>query len=393
MEEKNFLDSVRGKELNFLIGSGASNGAVPTLWIDSLNKSFEDLLKSDEISEDYQSILYYIWFQLWISKTQILEKDEKYVNIHHHYDNFITNVITLLNEEGFDKPKRANIFTTNYDTFFELSFDNISSKNRLTYFNDGSHGFMKKHISTENYYKIASHSGINYNFERSIPSVNLVKLHGSVTWEKEDFSNRIEVNLDNKIFREIMEYVDEIDRKLMESSYDINESVRDRLLTSNLENYIFEELNSIDDLKELFSELTDDLNDDINEFRKLYEKLPVVNPTDRKFSETVFEQHYYQMLRMLSFELERENSVLIVFGFSFADQHILDIVRRSMINPSLQIYIIAYSDDAKKNIMSKLGSDIRVFYFPSESLKEDNDDIKGDFDYFNSLLNGVEEYE
>src|SRR5260221_9249952 len=44
--------------------------------------------------------------------------------------------------------------------------------------------------------------------------------------------------------------------------------------------------------------------------------------TKWKFHETVYEEHYYQMLRLLSYELEKPNAVLITFGFSFADEHI-----------------------------------------------------------------------
>ena len=71
----------------------------------------------------------------------------------------------------------------------------------------------------------------------------------------------------------------------------------------------------------------------VESFYNLYKNFPVVNPTKEKFSDTVFQQHYYQLLRMLSFELEKQDSVLVVFGFSFADEHILEIVRRSIVNP------------------------------------------------------------
>ncbi|WP_369944530.1 hypothetical protein [Xanthomonas medicagonis] len=69
-----------------------------------------------------------------------------------------------------------------------------------------------------------------------------------------------------------------------------------------------------------------------------------MNPTKWKFHETVFEEHYYQMLRMLSFELERENSVLITFGFSFADEHILNLVKRSLSNPQLMVFVTCFNE-------------------------------------------------
>src|SRR5699024_5056509 len=90
----------------------------------------------------------------------------------------------------------------------------------------------------------------------------------------------------------------------------------------------------------------------LNDFYKEYKGLPIINPTKYKFHETVFEQHYYQQLRSFSYELEKRNSVLIIFGFSFADEHILDIFKRSLSNPNLEVYLISYEkntqDDMKK---------------------------------------------
>jgi len=64
-------------------------------------------------------------------------------------------------------------------------------------------------------------------------------------------------------------------------------------------------------------------------------------------------EHYYQSLRLLSYELERPNSVFIVFGFSFADEHILNLIKRSLSNPSLKVYICCFSDGSKNEIEDK----------------------------------------
>lgn len=114
-----------------------------------------------------------------------------------------------------------------------------------------------------------------------------------------------------------------------------------------------------------------------------------MNPTKEKFKETVFQQNYYQMLRMLSFELEKKNSVLIVFGFSFADEHIKEIVKRSLINPYLKMYVICY-DEASKEKIEEMFQDIQtnsIEYLPY-SFKEDNQGevCHGDFKYLNYLL-------
>ncbi len=81
----------------------------------------------------------------------------------------------------------------------------------------------------------------------------------------------------------------------------------------------------------------------LNAFWTQYKVMPIVNPTKWKFHETVYEEHYYQMLRLLSYELEKPNAVLITFGFSFADEHILNLVMRSLSNPRLQAFVCCYS--------------------------------------------------
>jgi len=87
-------------------------------------------------------------------------------------------------------------------------------------------------------------------------------------------------------------------------------------------------------------------------FAKSYKALPIVNPTKWKFHETVFEEHYYQMLRLLSYELEKPDTVFIAFGFSFADEHILNLVKRSLSNPSLHMYVCCF-DAAEKDSMEQ----------------------------------------
>lgn len=62
MDSEQFLKDIQGKNINFLIGSGASAGVVPTLWVASINKSFEDLLTSDSYSVDQKK--YYIIYGL-----------------------------------------------------------------------------------------------------------------------------------------------------------------------------------------------------------------------------------------------------------------------------------------------------------------------------------------
>lgn len=387
MNSDQFLKDIQGKNVNFLIGSGASFGVVPTLWVKSIEKSFEELLTSKNYDENQRKVLYFIWFELWIRKTKILDFDESN-EVHNQYKRFVQNLIDFLNNEGFDKPKRINIFTSNYDTLFEMIFDKLSKENRLTYFNDGSRGFFKKFISTENYHLKISHSGMSDSFQREIPSINLLKIHGSVTWS--NANNEIEVNLENKTFKELCDLSDIIRNLITEFNDNNLFSEEEDLLDPKKyeETILFGDLTE-EKLCEELSRIFEKFSKEVEAFYGLYKTFPVVNPTKEKFSDTVFQQHYYQLLRMLSFELEKPDSVLIVFGFSFADEHILEIVRRSIVNPKLKIYVVAYNEVAKKQIEKKLGNlgGNITEYLPSSS-SPDGNEVQGNFSYLNSLFDG-----
>ncbi len=104
-----------------------------------------------------------------------------------------------------------------------------------------------------------------------------------------------------------------------------------------------------------------------DKFWKKYKEIPVVNPTTWKFHETVYEEHYYQMLRLLSYELEKPNAVLITFGFSFADAHVLNLVKRSLSNPHLQVFVCCYSNDSYLELSQTFGQYRNVKCFTLES--------------------------
>ena len=93
----------------------------------------------------------------------------------------------------------------------------------------------------------------------------------------------------------------------------------------------------------------------------------------------MYQEFYYQNLRQLSYELEKQNSILIVFGFSFADEHIAEIVKRACNNPTLNIYIFCYSLNTENEILNNL----KLEEFPNNIktiLPEDNGKI--DFNIF-----------
>src|SRR5690606_20530599 len=102
---------------------------------------------------------------------------------------------------------------------------------------------------------------------------------------------------------------------------------------------------TIDEIVQQLEEF-DDIPD-LSKFLRLYEKLQIINPTKEKFKDTTFNKTYYELLRLYANELEKENTVLFVMGFSMADEHIREITIRALkSNPTLKVFFVPYMQDA-----------------------------------------------
>ncbi len=367
-----------GKNINFLIGSGASMPLYPTLILGEGLPSFEDFVSTGAISRENIKWLYCYYYAKWISPMQIAmfdRNDDNYKQVTGSYKAFINLVLEILDHESNEKPKRANVFTTNYDLMFETTFDDISQENPICYFNDGSRGFIKRTLDTDNFYLNVSHSGHHDNFRREVPTINLFKMHGSITWKKSN--EQIKVTYKKNIFQELDRVVQNIE------AFDIEDI-----------DCIFESLDPSKSLDMLAAELESGLNDlsldddQIDDFYQDYEKIPIINPNKWKFHDTVFDQHYYQLIRSFSYEMEKDNSVLIIFAFSFADEHLLDIFKRSMLNPTLQVIVVSFNEKSQNELIEKFSGFNNITYYPKSFNKEDGSPINGDFEYLNNLLRG-----
>lgn len=110
--------------------------------------------------------------------------DTKISITYSNYQNFVNQVFRLLMMTNSRQiPRSVNIFTTNYDLFLEKAIDELSQENRIV-FNDGANGYFKRYIDSSNYNRVVSYKGLNDNYINEIPSINLIKAHGSVNWKK-----------------------------------------------------------------------------------------------------------------------------------------------------------------------------------------------------------------
>ena len=357
------IEKLYGKNINFLIGSGASFGMIPTLssnYVDLIygDLTIEEVLEKNKTDEDLQNIVYLYYYHEILKKGYLeiseesTELKEKYEEVFKNYQKLLENLINLLQRESYQKEKRINIFTTNYDLFFEKVADSLVGKYEF-YFNDGSSGNITKKLSMKNYQKKIYHTGIFDNFDREIPIINLFKLHGSVSWKYVNDKN-------NKPHEIKVEYFE------TEGNYPKN--LIEKVSNEEIEN-AKETIKNNEDLKNKIKEVKNEL----------FEKFALIFPEKNKFENTLYQEFYYQNLRQLSYELEKQNSILIVFGFSFADEHIAEIVKRACNNPTLNIYIFCYSLNTKNEILNNL----KLEEFPSNIktiLPEDNGNI--DFKIF-----------
>ncbi|MEK1850261.1 hypothetical protein WOC75_26890, partial [Klebsiella pneumoniae] len=268
---------------------------------------------------------------------------------------FIKKLSSLVDKKSANQIRRANIFTTNYDLFLEKASDLLLKNNTGFIFNDGGRGLHTRHLNISNFHTSTWHQGTNDLYKFEIPTINLIKMHGSISWNK--------VNEDTISIRYLDNLPDELSIET-DHCLDINETIEK-----------VDELYYFDGAKNAI-ELSREDEEILQTFRNEYDKLAIVNPTKAKFEETVFQQHYYQSLRLLSYELEKPQTILICFGFSFKDEHIREIIQRSLSNPSLVIYIFCYKLKDKENIKKIISSKKIVFISPNSYTDENNIDFK-----------------
>ena len=93
-------------------------------------------------------------------------------------------------------------------------------------------------------------------------------------------------------------------------------------------------------------------------------------------------QTHYDLLRIYANELEKENTLLMAVGFSFADEHLLDITKRALRNPTLKLIIMCFNREEAIRISD-------VFESFSNVKCIHNGDDPQPFSDFVSFLDGV----
>ncbi|NKF07105.1 SIR2 family protein [Clostridium gasigenes] len=335
---------IDSNNLNILIGAGFSANILNTLGNLEL---IMEIIKKEPHDKKYlalEALLYWKFFEDTIYPMADKINNE---NLSEH-SKFLEILKNILSErENTILQKQVNIFTTNYDVILEYALES-----KFIEYNDGFQGSINPYYSTANYNKIYYKQALFTNRRSEIAIFNVYKIHGSINWKENDIYD--DKFIYGSYITELNNFYNENNKIIYNEEMIVNESIEklyEKITTCKWENI----------KKEFIDNILEELEVDDNQlkniyipFKEVYKKsFKIVSPTKEKFSDTLVDKNYYELLRIYCNELERENAMLLVFGFSFYDEHIEDITKRALNNPSLILIIICYSKSDKERFSKK----------------------------------------
>lgn len=311
--------------INLLLGSGFSISVVPTLgnresWFQEVDVRVRDN-PHDAVWCVVRGLLRAEYFKSVMLPLRGVRPDSLQVG-------FVSAVTHLVSERGTTTlPGRVNFFTTNYDPMVELSLEELGLP-----FNDGFTGRSNPVFDPSSFSRLMCEQSLFMEYTSQVTTANVLKAHGSLTWRKDGGGSRI-------IYSDVSDTLD--------SCSDGYADVLDSGGVDKVKDFVAKEYSEagLTALRNLAAELVEQERDKVDDFVRKYDSmLCIVNPSKRKFEETVLEQSYYDLLRIYANELDRNNALLLVFGFSFADEHIQELTRRAVrSNPKLMVLISCHS--------------------------------------------------
>lgn len=335
---------ITSDNLNFLISNGCSIYTGSKGINDTTKNDLLDIIKKYKSKKGLKSLLETIDFSN-LSPEKVLDKlyqiDNFYTNIlnkkeiskkiknliEEYKEIFLKNYVLgvnyknpYLHEEfllklvSIKKQNHINIFTLNYDILIEVSAENLNIP-----INNGFQGFQirKFNPANFNYKNYVETSNGDKKIEKSI---NLIKLHGSLSWEKDE---------------SVLPY------NIIEKQLELNK--------------------------------TDSENWKLNYNNK--EKI-IIYPVQTKKSYTL-DLPYSEMFRQFNDVINKTNSTLFIMGYSFSDEHINDIIENSLTNPFINIVLFLYSNHEEclkneylKKLITRAFIDSRLTIFFGDALSD-----------------------
>ncbi len=339
MDYKTIINYLQTANINFLIGSGSSRPLLETLgdveaWLTNLTQESDGLTEVQK--KALRASIYKAYFDKAIGRNLTKLPSDRYSDTIKQYVAFLSTMNEILNRRGNRlTPKQVNLFTTNIDTLIENAAEIVGVE-----FNDGFKGSVNQIFDEANFRKSISKASLHFQSVAELPVFNLYKVHGSINWESIS-DNRVGNDYKLAQVERISDALTGIDG--------------DQFIATTYNDAGVTKCYTYDELKNAVKSLTIAKDDQYDRFLTEYDKLIMVNPTKHKFQETVMDMHFYELMRLYSNSLEKENSILFVTGFSFADEHIANLTMRAAnSNPTLQIIIFAFDTSEIDNFNSYL---------------------------------------
>ena len=320
---RSFTRSLQSGHINFLIGSGASLPAIPAAG--NIEEEIRTLLRNGDPAANARMSAFLGSVQGPTNELIAGIDSPNLAATLANYKQFIEAVeAVLVRRRSTLLPRQVTVFSTNYDLFVESVAADYPALN----LNDGFarvRGLAPRlEFSSDSFFRTTYSTGNFYGYKAEVPSVNLIKLHGSLSWKRE--GEKIILDVSRKA---------------------LPDPAAGALIAE--------------------------------EFVRSFS---VVLPRAEKFQTTLMDRTYYDLLRIYANELDRENALLIVFGFSFADEHIRDITTRALRNPTLRVLIAAYNTAARDSFAALFENHNNV-----EIIEPSGANLG--FETFNSILRSV----
>lgn len=350
-----FIDELRrtceSTNINFLLGAGCSYPAFGTLG--NVETLLEELKSADtrlqinhaygnnaELIEDFiEASLKASFFENAILPNETYFRDPSEPT-KGNYERFCRAAMKLVaKREASTLPKQVTFFVTNYDICMDVALDQARVPT-----NSGYIGRFNPMVDLSDFGRRITASTLALAYQSEIASANLVKIHGCASWKNE--KGAIE-------YSDKFELIEEIKKKILGLNLPIKIGATTQ---SQAETNKAEPLPKVsDELGEMLQIACTHANgsnrNDVRELLTAFNKLQIVWPTKHKFHDTVLDEIYYAQLRRLTNQLEVHNSVLLVAGFSFADEHIRKLILRAAdTNPTLKVLILCYNKEAESQI-------------------------------------------
>ncbi|SHU18241.1 Uncharacterised protein [Mycobacteroides abscessus subsp. abscessus] len=354
---------VQDSHLNFLIGAGTPSAFFGLLG--NIEDALTDLVDaggSEEAKEIVRaSIQAYFFEEVLSPNLKVIDRTAETKTVLTSYARFLRTINrVLLKRHSSILAKQANIFTTNVDMLFEVAFEQMGID-----FSDGFSGKIRPRFDLGDFNTLRFRMASRFEQRSEVPVFNLVKLHGSAGWLQVEASpTRVEIIFDHGL------------GLVSDAQTALAAAKRDLISITEPEEV---------DAAALLARVSDGaVPDSITAFRAAYDRLGIVNPDKQKFATTVLNETYYELIRRFANELEKENSVLFVHGFSFRDEHLRDVVvRAARANPTLVVIVFCYSRNGVEDYRELIPEhDIKngniQFVAPSE--QADGDERKATLD-------------